>query len=57
MGKIMSLSGTEWQEMYVLTHVLNNLICKEELTEEEKCVIIWLTKRIKELETQKEKYT
>ena len=41
----MSLTGTEWQEYAVFQRTLYALGNKD-LTEEEKCVIIWLTEKI-----------
>jgi hypothetical protein len=42
----MSLTGTEWQEYAVFQRTLYALK-KKDLTEEEKCVIIWLTEKVK----------
>ena len=54
MGK-MSLSGTEWQDLAVLNRILSGLSSKKMLTDEEKCVTIWLTKKLKELSEKKSK--
>ena len=48
----MSLTGTEWQEYAVFQRTLYALGNKD-LTEEEKCVSIWLTKHIKILTEKK----
>ena len=42
----MSLNGTEWQDYAVFQRTLFALQNKD-LTEEEKCVIIWLTEKVK----------
>ena len=49
----MSLTGVEWQDLAVLKRYKDNLKLKEDLTEEEKCVIIWLTEKIKILTEKK----
>tara|TARA_B100001063_G_C16708398_1_gene526610 strand:+ start:1086 stop:1232 length:147 start_codon:yes stop_codon:yes gene_type:complete len=48
----MSLNGTEWQDYAVFQRTLFALQNKD-LTEEEKYVIIWLTKQIKILTEKK----
>jgi hypothetical protein len=48
----MSLTGTEWQEYAVFQRTLYALGNKD-LTEVEKCVIIWLTEKIKILAEKK----
>ena len=47
MGKIMSLSGTEWQELACFTRALGELKNKKNLTTEENCVILWMENKIK----------
>tara|TARA_B100001094_G_C17962197_1_gene686029 strand:- start:394 stop:543 length:150 start_codon:yes stop_codon:yes gene_type:complete len=49
----MSLSGTEWQELAVLSRLLGNLESKKNLTDNEKCVIIWLMNEVKILKEKK----
>ena len=49
----MSLTGTEWQDLAVLRRYDQNLKLKKDLTEEEKCVSMWLTKHIKILTEKK----
>tara|TARA_B100001564_G_C20394703_1_gene558394 strand:- start:98 stop:265 length:168 start_codon:yes stop_codon:yes gene_type:complete len=52
MGKV-SLAGTEWQELACFTRALSELTSKENLTDEEKCVIVWLKNKIKFLEEKR----
>jgi len=49
----MSLTGVEWQDLAVLKRYDQILKLKEDLTQEEKCVIIWLTEKIKILKEKK----
>ena len=49
----MSLTGTEWQDLAVLERYNQNFELKKDLTQEEKCVSIWLTKNIKILTEKK----
>jgi len=49
----MSLSGTEWQDLAVLSRLLSNLQSKKNLTDDEKCVIIWLMNEVKILKEKK----
>ena len=49
----MSLTGTEWQDLAVLSRYDQILKLKKDLTEEETCVSIWLTKHIKILTEKK----
>jgi len=53
MGKIMSLSGTEWQELACFTRALGELKNKKNLTTEENCVILWMENKIKLFEEKK----
>ena len=50
----MSLSGVEWQDFAVFKRTLQSLP-KENLTEEEKYVSMWLKQKIEELSKKKEK--
>ena len=49
----MSLSGTEWQDLAVLSRLLSNLQSKKNLTDDEKCVILWLMNEVKTLKEKK----
>ena len=49
----MSLSGTEWQDLAVLSRLLSNLESKKNLTDDEKCVILWLINEVKILQEKK----
>ena len=49
----MNLSGTEWQELAVLSRLLSNLQSKKNLTDDEKCVIIWLMNKVETLKKKK----
>ena len=49
----MSLSGTEWQDLAVLSRLLSNLQFKKNLTDDEKCVILWLMNEVKILKEKK----
>ena len=49
----MSLSGTEWQDLAVLSRLLSNLQSKKNLTDDEKCVILWLMNKVKILKEKK----
>ena len=49
----MSLSGIEWQDLAVLNRYFELLSSKKNLTEEEKYVNIWLTKKVEELSKKK----
>ena len=50
----MSLTGIEWHDLAVLARYLYAFKLKKNLTEEEKCVTIWLEKNVNIL-TEKKK--
>tara|TARA_S200000501_G_C20542205_1_gene620644 strand:- start:501 stop:668 length:168 start_codon:yes stop_codon:yes gene_type:complete len=52
MGKV-SLNGTEWQELACFTRALSELKSKKNLTNEERCVILWMENKIKYFEEKK----
>ena len=51
----MSLTGIEWSDLEVLTRYLHTFKSKKNLTEEEKCVTIWLEKNVNILTEKKKK--
>jgi len=52
----MSLTGIEWHDLAVLSRYLYAFKSKKNLTEEEKCVILWLDNKVKVLSEKKVKY-
>mgnify|MGYP000113811096 FL=1 len=51
----MSLTGIEWSDLAVLSRYLHSFKLKKNLTEEEKCVTIWLEKNVNTLVEKKKR--
>ena len=43
------LDSTEWAAKYVYLHQLNDFASREELTDEEKITLKWMTKKVEQL--------